>query len=103
MDLYSIICVFNILQEATSSDPDDSALERSYSPTPEREEAKDERLSLGLSSSIAKSRKSLMNFFSSRTSLVNEGKTNQLKHSNRTRDNYSLVWTHWQKMETMTM
>ncbi|XP_046649806.1 sterol 3-beta-glucosyltransferase-like isoform X1 [Daphnia pulicaria] len=58
--------------EATSSDPDDSALERSYSPTPEREEAKDERLSLGLSSSIAKSRKSLMNFFSSRTSLVNE-------------------------------
>jgi hypothetical protein len=92
------------LQEATSSDPDenDSALERSYSPTPEREEAKDERLSLGLSSSIAKSRKSLMNFFSSRTSLVNEGKTNQLKHSNRTRDNYSL-WTHWQKMETMTM
>jgi hypothetical protein len=67
---------FNVLQEATSSDPDenDSALERSYSPTPDREDVKDERLTIGLSSSIAKSRKSLMNFFSSRTSLVNESK-----------------------------
>lgn len=70
-------------QEATTSDPDenDSALERSYSLTPDRDEPiKQERtgFSFGLSaasSSLAKSRNNLLNFFSSRMSLANTGGT----------------------------
>lgn len=74
---------FDVSQETTSSDPDenDSAIERSYSPTPDRDEPKDEKAGFSFalgqlsaaSSSLAKSKNNLLNFFSSSMSLANAG------------------------------
>lgn len=70
-----MIRVLSYIKE-TSSDPDEnsSAIDHSYSPTPDRDDVKDGDNSTG-SRPVAKSRKSFLDFFSSRTSFVNEGKS----------------------------
>ncbi|XP_057371416.1 GRAM domain-containing protein 2B-like isoform X1 [Daphnia carinata] len=64
--------------EETTSDPDEnsSAIDHSYSPTPDRDDVKDGKVSTG-SPPIAKSRRSFLDFFSSRTSFVNEDDENK--------------------------